>query len=540
MEFLGPSYSEVLLPNVLGYKSYKIISSSDNIVGAIYSPSKEAYYITDSGNLIFCRQSNMWITYNPHTVVELITKTRDTLIARFNPILNIAVYTKELGVLYFVSKKEAITLLGDITLSDNIYYPKETKLTTKNLQTLAQLKRALSGLFVIDTTHKANKNNPTYRLIEEYYSRLNIEPILPIFNTLAHILQDKTFGFEFETSQGRVPPQELIRTALVPVIDGSLPEGAYEYCTLPLSGTKGLQTLYEACNLLNKHTQVNTACSLHLNISIPTTTREFIVSLYLLYERLQEEILDFLPAYIENPVAIARKQKMYADRIMGIPYPNKPIECLSKEEYNNYINSSYAILFKIFTGKNLDRNFNTKSTKSPWGENTWRISSRYTQLNLLPLFIGNSKRIEFRVHPPTSSPTKVFVWLIICATIINYAQNNIKLILNSRLNNRKITLNEVLSTISSLGLLNGYRHTSLIPIEEYVTNYVNTLSVIRMEQKILAISTANNSLGGTETFNRTLMKIARVEFEADTLPETLDVLIWVNIKVKLQNSLDLN
>lgn len=64
-------------------------------------------------------------------------------------------------------------------------------------------------------------------------------------------LKDVTFGIEFETSKIKFVPNDiLMKYGLIPLRDGSI--RGYEYTTIPLTGTEGIQDLYYICKALKR------------------------------------------------------------------------------------------------------------------------------------------------------------------------------------------------------------------------------------------------------------------------------------------------
>lgn len=519
LRLLGEHSSNIYIKNSLGEtNSYSIIHKD------IYPVDKGFYCIlfedryipTNTGEIFYCTSHGQWLKYSPIECVVAYDRNSEEYVIKFNPIKNIFGIYPDSSYVYLIDEETA-TILGfneyiNIRGTYVWYRSQDGKESiiriASNVLESTQYKR----LSKITTTHKANKDNPAYNMVEAVYCNLDIPITVRNLETINNLIGSLSFGVEFETVEGNVPPLELGKLGLVPVEDGSLPSGAFEYCTLPLKGTRGLQTLYNTCNKLSACCRVGISCSLHLNIGgieFPTDFeyKQFIVSFYTLYQRLQTDILAFLPAYVANPVAIAGKRKMYADTIFSLSTPKDLM--LHNEAYTQYIEESYKRIFELFLGCKYGKIKETDS-QLPWGEASWRIASRYYQINLINFLTGSSKRIEFRVHPPTLNVYKVFAWLLICVAIIKYAKRNPLNIINSRASNQKITLLEVIRSLAE-----GAESIVSINIVESLADYTNHFTALRLQEQFEALERANSRLGGLEEKNQYLVNLATQEFRED-------------------------
>lgn len=323
---------------------------------------------------------------------------------------------------------------------DSYYYLTDNKSDNHYIKYI----KRINSIFKNSIAIKANSSNLSFIKATDFYrSKADNKDIeYPEFK---EILMNKTFGAEFETSSGMPPLPELIRNGLSVVTDGSI-EG-YEFCTVVLDNDKGLSTFFNGIELLNTYCSINRNCSTHLTIGNLPTNKKFIVSLYVLIRHIQEEMFQLFPSGASNPVETRIKNKGYADKLPPLVHFNKILE--EEEKINFWYNSIYTMM----TGGSIDKfeehNNNIKSIVR-----TWNISTRYYHVNFVKLF--NDGIIEFRGHPPTLNKYKMYVWLAICCSICNYAEEHASEIINSIQNRRIVKLYDVVS---------GYGFVSQIMLE---------------------------------------------------------------------------
>lgn len=260
--------------------------------------------------------------------------------------------------------------------------------------------------------------------IDRYESNYNPK----INSTIAKygkIIEDLTFGFEFETIKGILPDSKLKSLPLIPLRDGSI--SGLEYVTIPLSGAKGIKALMDCVKELKKRTEYDNDCSLHLHIGNVPRTPEFILAFYKLISHYQDEIFSLFPLYKKYNFGVKRKN--YSE-----PFPfnqiNSKLEPCINYSDKEKINQNFDVLFSHLSGGksfydykcNLDNV--TSHPLDPNGNQKWNIKKRYYAHNIIPLIFGNKETIEFRIHTPTYDIDKILNFLFINSYLIKYAMIN--------------------------------------------------------------------------------------------------------------------
>lgn len=255
-------------------------------------------------------------------------------------------------------------------------------------------------------------------------------------------VKDYTFGLEFETVLGEIPGNVCNKNGLIALRDGSI--GGLEYVTVPLSGTKGLQTIVNVCNELQLRTTYDDSCSVHFHIGNVPRTEEFFISLIRILSLVEDEVFSMFPIYKRKNYGV--KRKCYTK-----PFPFAPL-----------LLSMDRIITKENAGKNFSKLYEYLSTgneypgdlskvkahpSDPDGQGKWNIKTRYHWVNLIPLLFGNKQTIEFRIHTPTNDYNKIISFLYLCIAIIDYAKELQESILLSPERVAYVTLNELISML---------------------------------------------------------------------------------------------
>lgn len=318
-------------------------------------------------------------------------------------------------------------------LIDNFYYKQNlktgdyyyiSKILTRDILEISETDRKFKNSLEYDCRNVIDYYIKEY---EKHSSNYNISDNIKKYSKY---LNDLSFGVEFETNKGMIPPKLLKKLGLIPLRDGSI-EGL-EYVTVPLSGENGLHALSKSCKALKTFTKNDLSCSLHYHIGNVPRTPSFILALYRLLSVLEDEIFSMFPIYKKYNFGIKRKN--YTK-----PFDKKLLLSLDKNITNKNLNDNFSYLYQFFSGgqsfnssgigENLD---NVKSHPSdPNGDRKWNINSRYYWVNFVPLVFGNKKTIEFRIHTNTTDRSKVLNFLFIICSIIDYAKKNEKMLLSS-------------------------------------------------------------------------------------------------------------
>jgi hypothetical protein len=197
-----------------------------------------------------------------------------------------------------------------------------------------------------------------------------------ISQDILKLIKNYSFGFEFETIKGRLSRNICKQLGVIPLRDGSI--RGLEYVTIPLTGSKGINSLIEVVEELNLKTQHDDTCSLHLHIGNIPRTPSFILAFYRLTCLIQDEIFELFPLYKKYNFGF--KNKNYAA-------PYDVLKNAIKMDYvideTNMI-KNFDILFQELSEGHPLRSFNDKGDlsnihfhpKDPSGNQKWNINTR--------------------------------------------------------------------------------------------------------------------------------------------------------------------
>ena len=247
----------------------------------------------------------------------------------------------------------------------------------------------------------------------------------------APLLENLSFGLEFETTKGHIPDRVLNQYGLIPLRDGSI--SGIEYVTVPMEGEKGLQCTADILKELKKRTSYSDeTCSLHLHLGNIPRTKEFILAFFKVGMKIQDEMFQMFPLYKKYNYHI--KNKNYS-----APLPT--FEILSQLDPiidSRNIDENFGVLYKYLSmgqdfksvGNSLDNVLSHPA--DPNGNQKWNVKTRYYLYNILPLIFGNKQTIEFRIHTPTYDVNKILPFIFMNSLIVNFVIRNQKLILNRK------------------------------------------------------------------------------------------------------------
>lgn len=322
-------------------------------------------------------------------------------------------------------------------------------------------------------------------------SEYNIEEIERIFKAYPlesspfdKFLNGFTYGLEIETEGGYFPENLYYKFGCVPLKDGSI-QGT-EITTLKYPPNfKLMSSLFDK---VNQYCLANQNNSLHVNISGFKNTPEFRVAMYLLYYRLQQEILQFTPIYKRELEYLTGKRGGAKDHC-------KPMESLgivrryNENELASQVKSSDIIIFKFLNEGIYDVEHNIETRKHVrTGAHKWDMANRYYALNMIPLYFGNieSSRIEYRLHSGTVNKYKALAWIFITAAITKFVENNTKRILIGK---DKITLDDILTEMM-------YNEESTEGI--FLYNYIKAYIANRTENNLKLLMSHRHGIYGDE------------------------------------------
>lgn len=371
----------------------------------------------------------------------------------------------------------------------------------------------------VSTTHHANEGNAIFNIIKEMHEKAYAGYVgTPKEQYLNELIAGLSYGIEFETGIGAIHKCSLGKLGLVPLVDGSLSSrNQLEYTTIPLRGVSGLNTLKKSCIKLNSQCTVDRNCAMHIHIGSLPTSKLFLISLYHLFERIQEELFEIVPAYKKEETVIMGKNKNYSGPIRSLGLENNCIfkEGISEEESKAEIDKYAEVLFKFISGgeslSNEKYDFNKRGTFKPLWDRQWNCPTRYFALNFVNYFFSKSGTVEFRLHGPTLNFHKTSAWLLICTSIVRYAMTYPDVILRRK---EKINLRDILFEIrSNFGTLdveeNPEKTKYFEDVSEYLISYVEMRKQYFQENYMNAHKINSNR-------NRSLQDAATQEFRNDT------------------------
>lgn len=269
-------------------------------------------------------------------------------------------------------------------------------------------------------------------------------------------LGDITFGSEIETGSGFIPDHIQYQTGVVICRDGSIDNA--EYVTVPYSGPKGLCTLDLLAKYMSERTSINIKCAFHIHLGTLPTDRLFIVSLYALSIKIQEELFKMFPYYKTEPEGIKAKNYTKKTRKLGIGMYDKS---MTKAQFTEYIDDSYyRIATFLNDGNNPGPDFNRRNNNHRQ-RNKWERVQRYYWLNFMNMFFSPRRTMEFRLHQATTNGQKMINWLFMCNAIVKYAEANALAILGSAEN------------IPLKNVLNYYADTFKTKDAKFLSAYLN-------------------------------------------------------------------
>jgi hypothetical protein len=261
------------------------------------------------------------------------------------------------------------------------------------------------------------------------YDNLELR-INPKLESYAEILKGLSFGFEFETIKGFIPDRVLKKIGLIPLRDGSI--SGIEYVSVPMTGGKGLHVLMEAIKELNKRTEYDNSCALHLHLGNIPRTKEFILAFFLVTLKYQEEIFSMFPLYKKYNFGVKRKN--YSQPYNLFQFLSKIDSSIDQNNLNknfkclfDYLNQDYYPLEEI----KGDLNLVEYHPADKEGNQKWNIKYRYHFHNFIPLIYGNKQTIEFRIHTPTYDVNKILSFLFLNASLINFTKRHEREILKN-------------------------------------------------------------------------------------------------------------
>jgi hypothetical protein len=212
-----------------------------------------------------------------------------------------------------------------------------------------------------------------------------------------------TFGLEFETANGTIPPDQCMRNGLIPLRDGSI--SGFEYATIVLKGQDGgFERLGKQLEILKKYTVADKDCSLHIHLGGFPKKISYIFTVHSLCYLLQEELSVLLPLLAFNTDKFKSSGKNY---------------CKKLKKFTNVKD-----FYRFFAERPYLGSLEQANQYDVSGDQKWRIPTRYFFVNVInALFYNRNKTIEFRCLMPTVCFNKIVGWVFVFSAILKYAEH---------------------------------------------------------------------------------------------------------------------
>lgn len=354
-----------------------------------------------------------------------------------------------IGNIICINEKVAEQLGYIECIGDGLFYLKSTiteddKLTWFNKKNIPNAERSKNYNLEADPERKKE--------LQEIYE--NYSPkISAVSKRIAKIVGNFTFGMEAEVIDGYLPRRVKSKLGIKALKDGSLRHDngeGMELVTMPMSGAKGVEVIREFCKELSNRCEVNNLCSVHFHFGNVRKDKLYVLSLYHLITLIQPELTTYFPFSRFN--SVKADGKVYCKHLENLGINNERILTSKTEEefkvivvdefnkiykwlnngkglaepYGNPTITRETVVIdgkKMFYDKWLNTIFTTKSINHAVTGNKWDKPSRYTIFNFLNLFFSNIGTIEARAHEGSTNSTKCLIWLMICASILRYAED---------------------------------------------------------------------------------------------------------------------
>jgi hypothetical protein len=390
---------------------------------------------------------------------------------------------------FFDPAKSNLTTIITLLNGERLYAIDETKIPLSYREVISKgeyahiSKYEASDFIKLKSVSQKYKESLSYdsKGITDRYSenfRRNYNPkISADIEKYAKSIGDLTFGLEFETVKGVIPDNKLAALPLIPLRDGSIQ--GLEYVTIPLSGKIGIQAVIDSVKELEKRTEYDDSCALHLHIGNVPRTPEFITAFYKLISHHQDEMFSMFPLYKKYNFGVKRKSysKPFPVNLIN-PQIHPNIDVKNRESIIAGFTPIFDYLAESATFAEYGNDLNNVGghPRDPGGNAKWNINTRYYAVNFIPLIFGNHQTIEFRIHTPTYDIAKILDFLFMCSYLINYTiKNTSKILSNPKfLNSRNLSQLLVEHVINGTNVDNSTKTTLSSEMENYVYSRINS------------------------------------------------------------------
>lgn len=397
----------------------------------------DRYWRNSTGKIVYNHSVGAYVIKNDELIEGIINVNDEGLVKGYfnrNGINSVTVYDSEL--------RPYTALSEDVFNNTNLYREVLNTGEFKHISTVNA--QEFTKIAVVGNGIKRNLPYSCDGVMNEYMDKYNAnEPNRYAHSeSISNYLEDLTFGVEFESTAGLVPPRKTDKLGLIPLRDGSV--AGLEYVTIPLSGEKGVNSLIESCNALKKYTTLNDTCSIHIHIGNVPRTKEFMIAFFKVMHIVQDDLFKMFPIYKKYNFGVKRKN--YTK-----PLPNYVMTSMDKTINKDNIDENWDVLYKWLSGgQRYVGNYNNldeigRHPHDPRGNQKWHIKSRYHHVNLIPLVFGNKKTVEFRIHTPTFDVNKVVNFLLLCGTLVNFVKKQQNVILEDIASVNQFSLTQLIN-----------------------------------------------------------------------------------------------
>jgi hypothetical protein len=466
---------------------YKIGNSEIKNSGDCYLIG-DKYYREETKLIVFNHSVNKYVHLDFNIVEGVIDVVNDELVfGHFNNSEIHSVVINKYGKKYLIFD-------NNIFNNNNVY---RERLSNGNYYHISKLQALeFSKIIVPSQSYKTSLPYDSKGILDTHLEsyNLNYNPVVSSsIKNYAPVLEDLTFGLEFETTKGFVSKKTLNQYGLIPLRDGSI--SGIEYVTVPMSGEKGLQAICDITNVLKKRTEYDDkTCSMHLHLGNLPRTKEFMLAFFKVGMMIQDEVFAMFPLYKKYNYNI--KNKNYSAPLPTFEILSKLDKVVdsSNIDYNFGVIYEYLSMGQRFEAIGNNLNSIVSHPADPNGNQKWLIKPRYLLYNMIPLLFGNKQTIEFRIHTPTYEANKIIPFVLMNALIVNFVIKNQDNILQN---------SGYLNSSSLVDILRNQVYTyknkiqNLDLFQDYITDYVYN------RKENVQYQTLNGNILGTESKIRT-------------------------------------
>jgi len=241
------------------------------------------------------------------------------------------------------------------------------------------------------------------------------------------LCKDLTYGIEMETISGFIPEDICKDIGLVALRDGSV-EGL-EYASIPYKDDEIVDAAINISKALTENCSFDDSCSFHLHIGGIPRTESFIVAFTRMLPLFEKMSYAIMPKY-------KKENKGYKNKNYTKPFPFLAynMAALSSSSINEQFNIIKEILINVGIGSTRNEKIeNIKAHPSdPDGNRKWQVTSRYLNVNMIPIIFGNKQTIEFRMHDATYNPNNMLNWIVLCSAFVSFVKQYEDDILNKK------------------------------------------------------------------------------------------------------------